>query len=107
MIEVTNINPIQKGALLASCDVHIKPWKLTLIDVKIFEKGANRWITLPAQEITTSAGEKKYKEMILFDNDSIKNKFRSQIMGAIDKFLQGNPEMKTEDVIIDSDDLPF
>jgi hypothetical protein len=107
MIEVTNINPINKGSLLASCDVRIIPWKLTLVDVKIFEKGANRWISLPAQEMTNSFGEKKYKELILFDNDTVKNKFRNQIMGSIDKFLLENPEMKTEDVIKEDDNLPF
>lgn len=107
MIEVQNIQPIQKGNLLAVCDVHIKPWKLTLVDVKIFEKGANRWINLPAQELITSTGEKKYKELILFDNDTVKNKFRNEIMGAIDKYLSANPDMKQEDIIKEGDDLPF
>lgn len=107
MIEVENINPINKGSLLASCDIHIVPWKLRLHDVKIFEKGANRWISLPAKEYINEMNEKKYIEMITFDSEAIKNKFRSQIMGAIDKFLQENPEMKTEDLIKMQDDLPF
>ena len=107
MIEVQNINPINKGSLLASCDVHIVPWKLTLHDVKIFEKGANRWITMPSKEFTNEAGEKKYVELISFDSEGVKNRFRSQIMGAVDKFMQGNPEMKPEDVIVENDELPF
>ena len=41
MIEVQNINAVNKGSLLATCDVHIVPWKLTFHEVKIFEKGAS------------------------------------------------------------------
>jgi hypothetical protein len=107
MIEVQNINAIHKGSLLATCDVHIIPWKMTLHEIKIFEKGTNRWIGLPAKEFTNDAGEKKFVELVSFDNDGVKNRFRNQIMGAIDKFLQENPEMKTEDVIKYDDALPF
>ncbi len=106
MLEIKNINPINKGSLLATCDVHIKPWRLTLIDVKIFQKGANRWITLPSREFTNEAGEKKYQEMIHFDNDGIKTRFRDQIMHAIDAFMVSNPDLKPEDVIKE-EELPF
>lgn len=107
MIEVQNINAVGKGCILATCDVHIVPWKMTLHDVKIFEKGANRWLGLPSREIVNDMGEKKYIELVTFDNEGVKNRFRSQIMGAIDKFLDNNPEMKPEDVIKETDDLPF
>lgn len=107
MLEVQNIIPINKGNLLASCDVHIIPWKLTLREVKIFEKGANRWISMPAREFINDLGEKKYIELMSFDNEAIKNRFRTQIMSAVDKFLSDNPEMKTEDVIKQDDDVPF
>ncbi len=107
MIEVQNINAVNKGSLLATCDVHIGPWKLTLHEVKIFEKGANRWISMPAKEFTNELGEKKYVELITFDNESVKNRFRNQIMASIDKFLAINPDMKPEDVIKDSEELPF
>lgn len=107
MLEVSNINAINKGSLLASCSVHIIPWKMTLHEVKIFEKGSNRWLGLPAREFVNAMGEKSFVELITFDNDAVKNRFRAQIMGAVDKFLQGNPEMKPEDVIKNNDDLPF
>jgi len=107
MIEVQNINAVNKGSLLATCDVRIVPWKLTLRDVKIFEKGTNRWISLPSKEIQTEMGEKKYIEMISFDNEAVKNRFRAQIMQAIDKYLLENPEMKPDDVIVEQEELPF
>ncbi len=107
MLEVQNIVPINKGSLLAMCDVHIVPWKITLNEIKIFEKGANRWIGMPSREYVNDTNEKKYIELITFDNEGVKNRFRSQIMGAIDKFLAENPDMKPEDVVKDGLDLPF
>lgn len=107
MLEVQNINAVQKGSLLAICDVHIIPWKMTLHEVKIFEKGANRWLGMPAKEYINDMGEKKYTDLITFDNESVKNSFRNQIMGAIDRFLESNPDMKPEDVIKEDDKMPF
>lgn len=107
MLEVQNIHPINKGSLLATCSVHIIPWKLTLHDVKIFEKGANRWITMPSKDFMNEMGEKKYTELLTFDNDGVKNAFRSQIMGAIDKYLASNPDMKVEDIVKEDDLFPF
>lgn len=106
MIEVHSFYPVQKGSLLAKCDVRIVPWKLTIHEVKIFEKGANRWISLPAREFVNDAGEKKYVDMISFDNDTVKNRFRDQIMEKITMYLDKNPEMKPDDIIKD-EDLPF
>lgn len=107
MLEIQNINPLNKGTLLATCDVHIIPWKMTLHEVKIFEKGANRWIGMPSKEFTNEMGEKKYTELLTFDNDGVKNRFRNQIMGAIDKFLSSNPDMVPEDVVKEDDEIPF
>ncbi len=107
MIEVQNIVPIGKGSLLAICDVYIKPWSLTLCEVKIFEKGANRWLGMPSRDFINEAGEKKYIELLKFDGEGVKNRFRSQVMGAVDKYLAENPEMKMEDLVKPDDDLPF
>lgn len=80
---------------------------MELNEVKIFEKGANRWLGMPSREFTNDAGEKKYIELVRFRKEATKNRFRSQIMGAIDKYLATNPDMKPEDVIKEGDDLPF
>lgn len=107
MLEVTNIQAVNKGSLLCKCDVHIKPWQMTLREICVFEKGTNRWIALPSKETDDGFGGKKFNEMIVFDTDAVKNRFRNQIMGAIDKFLKENPEMKAPDVIKEDDGLPF
>ena len=106
MIDVQNICPVGKGCILATCSVHIVPFKITLHEVKIFEKGARRWIGLPAREKMVG-NDKTYIELITFDNESVKNKFRDQIMGAIDKYLELNPSMKMDDVISLDAACPF
>jgi hypothetical protein len=107
MIEIKNIRAIKKGSLLASCDVYIKPWHIIFKEVKIFEKGTQRWIALPSTEKLDANGIKIYKEVIEFDAESVKARFKGQIMTAVDKFLEGNPGMETEDVITNCEDLPF
>ncbi len=107
MLQVENINPVNKGTLLATCSVKIVPWKLTLHEVKIFEQGAKRWIGMPAREFVAPDGSKKYQELITFDCDAAKNRFRSQIMEAVDTYLQANPDLKAEDVIKEDEDMPF
>ncbi len=107
MIEVLNVQAVNKGMVLAKCDVHIIPWKMTLREIIIFQKGAQRWITMPSKQYTNDEGQIKYTELVVFDNETIRNKFRSQITNAIDKFLDQNPNLEPEDVIKESDDLPF
>lgn len=107
MLEVENIRAINKGNLLATCDVHIKPWRTTLHDIKIFQKGNSRWISLPSKEYTNDAGEKKYTELVTFDNDGIKERFRDQIMRAVEAYIASNPDLKPEDIIKEDDTVPF
>ena len=106
MIEITNINPVMKKSLLATCSVYIKPWHLFLHEVMIFEEGARRWIALPSQ-VFEKDGEKKYKELVAFDSEGAKKRFRDQIMLAVDKFLAENPNCQPEDVIKEDSVFPF
>lgn len=106
MIEVQDICPVGKGCILATCSVHIVPWKMTMHEVKIFEKGARRWIGLPCRE-KIIGNEKTYVELLSFDSEAVKTKFRDQVMGAIDKYIETNPDMKMQDVISIDSECPF
>lgn len=106
MILIENVVPKNKGSLLAICDVHIVPWKLTMKDVKIFQKGVQKWLGMPSSEFTNRDGEKKYKELVVFDNPAIAGKFRDQVMTAVDSYLADNPDMETPDVIT-NEEIPF
>ncbi len=107
MIEVTNVVPVNKGSLLCTCDVYIQPWDLELCEVKVFEKGANRWLSMPSREYTNPEGVKKYVELINFRKEATKKRFRDQIMSVIDKYLLDNPDLKVEDLIKPDSELPF
>lgn len=107
MIEVENIEKIDKGALLAMCDVHIKPWKLTLCEVKIFQKGQNMFLGMPSRSFTNDAGDTKYVELIKFDSDSVKKRFQSQILKAVEEYLEKNPNMEPEPIIVEDEAAPF
>jgi hypothetical protein len=80
---------------------------MTLHEVKIFEKGTNRWIGMPAKEFVSENGEKRYTELVTFDSDSVKIRFRAQVMDAIDKILDANPDMKPENLIKANAEMPF
>jgi len=107
MIEINNIEKIEKGSLLALCDVHIKPWKLTLKEVKIFQKGANRWIGMPSRDYLQADGSKKYIELMEWDNEGVKNSFKSQIIGAVDEFLARNPGLEPVAAVKEEELFPF
>lgn len=106
LIEISNINPILKNNLLATCTVHIKPWKIFFHEVTIFEKGQNRWVALPSRAYESN-GERKYVELVSFDNEGAKKRFRDQVCEAVDKFLAANPECKPEDLIKEDEPFPF
>lgn len=103
MIEIKNVRQINKGVLVASCDVYIAPWHLTLHEVKIFEQGDKRWISLPTKEVVDPTGVKKYFPLVSFDTEELKNRLRDQVMGAFDKLSTSAPV----DVFKAGQDLPF
>lgn len=106
MIEVTNVNLINKGSLLASCDVYIQPWDMEICDVKVFTKGTSRWIGMPSKKVNTD-GVDKYSDLIQFRKESTRNRFRTQIMAAIDKYIENNPNLEPVDLIKPTDEIPF
>ena len=61
---------------------------------------------MPSKEFVTETGDKKYIELIRFP-EKIKERFRKQVMEAVDKYLASNPEMKVEDLIKEAEELPF
>lgn len=106
MIEVFNIYPINKGDVLASVSVAIKPWHMKIHKIMVMQKGVNRWVNLP-QERFESKGETKYTKLIEFDDPGSDKRFRDQIMAAIDAYIQKNGDLTPEDVIKEQQEMPF
>ena len=107
MIEIQNIERVDKGSLLAKCDVYVKPWHLILREVKVFQKGDRRWVGMPAKEGMGHDGVKIYSELVEFDSDGVKKRFRSLIMDAVDAYIEKNPSMTPEPIFGQQDEMPF
>lgn len=106
MIEISNINPINKGSVLATCTVHVKPWKLKFHKVMIFQKGINRWVTLPSEKYEAD-GETKYKDLMEFDDATVAKRFKEQVLLAVDLYIDQHGDLTPEDVVKKDEAFPF
>jgi len=106
MIEVISVNPINKGDMVASVSVHIKPWKQKIHEIMVWQKGINRWISLPTRKYETQ-GETKYAKLIEFDDAAADKRFRDQILQAVEAYIEKNGDLVPEDVIKDDQEFPF
>lgn len=106
MIEVVSVNPINKGDILASVSVHIKPWKLKIHDITVVQKGANRWVNLPQKKYEAN-GETKYSKQLEFDDAATEKRFRDQILQAVDLYITRNGDLVPEDVVKEDQQFPF
>lgn len=107
MIEVQNIEKIGKGSLVAKCEVVIVPWQMILKEIKIFQKGNNRWITMPNRDYIDKDGNTKYLELIDFISPQKKAKFKEQVEEAVKNYLKENPTMESKPVINMEEEFPF
>lgn len=107
MIEVQNIEKIGKGSLMAKCEVYIKPWDLILKEVKIFQKGTSRWVSMPSRDYIDNEGNTKYMELIDFGSPSTRQRFKDQVEKAIKDYLKENPNMEAPPVVKESEEFPF
>lgn len=106
MIDIINVKPINKGDILASLSVKIKPWKLTFHEIMVVQKGANRWVNLPSRKYESN-GETKYQKLMEFDDAATEKRFRDQVMSAVDAYIMKNGDLQPEDVIKEDDYCPF
>lgn len=105
MIEITSVNPINKGDILATISVYIKPWKLKIHEVMVVQKGANRWVNLPSRKYESN-GETKYAKLLEFDDNATEKRFRDQVVLAVDEYINRHGDLVPEDVIKDQE-MPF
>jgi DNA-binding cell septation regulator SpoVG len=106
MIDIISVNPINKGDTLASVSVAIRPWKLKIHEILVFQKGVNRWVSLPSRKYEKD-GEIKYAKLIEFDDSSVEKRFRDQIMQAVDAYVEKNGDLLPEDVVKEDEPFPF
>lgn len=107
LIEISNIFPIHKGDLMATCSVQIKPWGMTFHKVTVWQKGVNRWISLPREKYENREGETKYNDLIQFDDNNAKKRFSDQIITAVNEYIENEGDFTPQALITEDAPLPW
>lgn len=97
---ITNLRNLEKGSLLGFFDVEL-PSGMILRDCALLAKNGRRWIDLPSQKVTGKDGKTTYKRLVEFSTRELADKFRDEVLLAIDAQHQAPP---TE---ISDADIPF
>lgn len=99
-IIVSNVQLKNKGALILQCDVELVPWNIVFREVRYFEKGQNYWIRMPCRSWKNEEEEWCYKELVIFKDTDVKEKFRKaiteKIREALEKGVDETPEMEED-----------
>jgi hypothetical protein len=69
---------------------------MVIHDLSIHEKGGSRWVGPPAREWTDSQGRKQYVPVIEFRDRGTQNRFRDQVLAALDKYLEQLEEQEQQ-----------
>lgn len=92
MIEVIKYKPVNKNALVGILDIKIPKWGNFIIrDISYFQKGNQRWVSMPARAYEKD-GEKKYYVYNLFEDINVMKKFQENIIEALGIYFRKNPE---------------
>jgi hypothetical protein len=85
-IRVTRVHPINKGALVAFCDIHIEAWGLAIYDCKHFKTNKAEWIGLPSSAFTNRDGKTLYKTLVEFTDKEAAERFQRAALAAVLNF---------------------
>jgi hypothetical protein len=85
-ILVTRVRAINKGALVAFCDLRIEAWNLAIYDCKHFKTNKAEWIGLPSSAFTNRDGKTVYKDLIEFTDKEAAARFQQAALAAVRKF---------------------
>lgn len=85
-IEIKDWTPRVKNTLRGFCTV-ILPSGMVIHDVMLHEKGDTRWVQFPAREYVNTQGEKQFARFIEFTNRGIADRFRDQVIAALDRYF--------------------
>lgn len=103
MYEIQNPRKINKGAFFGTFSVKEPDGRITR-DLKLFQKGANSWVSFPAREYEVN-GEKRYFEYISYDTTEKVKSVKADILAAVELYLVTNPDFEEQKVQIDQ--APF
>lgn len=108
-MEITNYR-IGKGFLKASFTLKMPKMKMEFRDCSWFEKDGNRWFSFPSKPYEKD-GQKKFFQMVAFENPEIKSSFETAFFLVLEKFLKDNPQFdETKPTVqqeMNYDEVPF
>jgi len=88
MIEIIEFKLINRGCLLSVVSIRLPKWGgFRIKNIKVFEKGDSRWMTLPSEEYEAD-GKTKYFPLVDFDSDNMAEAFRKAFFKAYDSYLE-------------------
>jgi hypothetical protein len=87
IITVRAFRPHPKNSLVGFFDATL-PSGLILRDLMLHERNGARWVSCWAREWTDAAGEKHFAQLIQFRDRRTANKFRRDVLDALDKYLK-------------------
>ncbi len=100
-MKIHNYRPIGKGLMIASCDIEIEEWGLTIRNCTLFDKGGNKWISFPSKKTDGPDGKPKYFSYVTMDKEK-KERFDKTAIALLDaeayKAQSGGPDVAPADV---------
>ena len=105
MIEILSVEPGTTPSIIGVCSIKITEWDMIIRDIKVFQKGEQKWIGFASKKKVID-GQDKYVETIEFGTKS-KTRFRDAVLKAYDEFVAKNSGMIQKEIIKDDEVLPF
>jgi DNA-binding cell septation regulator SpoVG len=90
MIEVIRYKPVNKGALQAMIEIKVEKWGGFIIrDIAYFEKGSERWVSMPSKSYEKD-GQKKYFPYMAFNDQKMDQAFKNKVVEAIQIYVKAH-----------------
>jgi hypothetical protein len=96
VIAIQDWKPIEKNTLKGTFSA-IMPSGMVFHNLMLHEKGSSRWIAFPAREYFDPQGVKQYANFIQFTERDIADRFRDQVLAALDRVLEQERSTSTSD----------
>ncbi len=104
-MEIEEYKELNKGSLVASFNIVVKEWGLTIRNCTLFEKDSQSWVGFPSRPYDDpETGKKKYFSYIQFD-EKVKPRFESAVKEAVKKFRNAPQEQLSD--IFSNEGVPF
>jgi hypothetical protein len=82
-VTILKLRRIDKGALIAFCDIEIPAWGIILHDCKWFGKDGREWIGLPSTSYVNREDKTIYKDLMEFTDRQKGDRFQQAALAAI------------------------